>query len=577
MFFSQVVNVFEEIESISSRLEMTETLAYLLKDLSSYEAQIISYMALGSLDAVYKNRQFNIAKKGLIDCIAALLQTSSHEILSAVNTQGDIGLVIQTNWSGSCQGLTVEQVYKKLTEIAQISGNGSTELKQNKIIELLKTVDAVSAKYIVRIIMKTLRLGFSDMTLLDAFSWMYIGDKSVRKILEEAYNNCADLGLVVYTLKDQGIEAVQNMTCQVGIPIRPAAAERLKNAEEVIEKLGACVAQPKLDGFRLQIHLDKRGPEPIVKFYSRNLVDMSEMFPDVVQEVIKLPVETLICEGEAIGYDPSTDIFLPFQETVKRKRKHGIDEMSQDIPLHVYLFDLLLLDDQSILFDSHEQRRLKLHNIVEGQNSSSVFLIEELCVDNAKDLNNYFLESIGAGLEGLVVKRPNAVYQPGKRNSNWIKLKRQTGQKLGDTIDAVVLGYYFGQGKRAQFGIGAFLVGIFNPDEDRYESVAKVGTGLTDIEWIALKAKCDQIQVDHQLQNVCVARDLHPDVWVYPELVVVIRADDITQSPAHTAGIASGVGYALRFPRFMHYRTDKSGVDVTTSSEIKNLYESQFS
>lgn len=577
MLFSHMVDVFERIESMSSRLEMTEALASLLKDLTPYEAQIVSYMALGSLDAVYKNVQFNIAKKGLIECIASLLQVSSKDVLDNVNQQGDVGLVIQSSWNGACTGLSIEDIYKQLHDIAAISGSGSTELKQNKIVDLLKRVDSMSAKYIVRIMMKTLRLGFSDMTMLDAFSWMYIGNKSIRKILEEAYNNCADLGLVVYNLKDQGIDAIQNMKCQVGIPIRPAAADRLKNAEEVIEKLGACAAQPKLDGFRLQIHLDKTGDTPVVKFYSRNLVDMSEMFPDVVEEIVKLPVDNLICEGEAIGYDPSTDIFLPFQETVKRKRKHGIDEMSQDIPLRVYLFDLLFLNDTSVLFDSHEERREKLKQVVDDQASSNVFLIEEIFVDNAKDLNDYFLQSIGAGLEGLVVKRPDAVYQPGKRNSNWIKLKRQTGQKLGDTIDAVVLGYYFGQGKRAQFGIGAFLVGIFNPDEDRYESVAKVGTGLTDIEWVGLKAKCDKIAVDHQLQNVWVNKDLHPDVWVYPELVVVIRADDITQSPAHTAGITTGVGYALRFPRFMHYRTDKSGTDTTNSQEIKTLYDAQFS
>ena len=176
-----------------------------------------------------------------------------------------------------------------------------------------------------------------------------------------------------------------------------------------------------------------------------------------------------------------------------------------------------------------------------------------------------------------MVKRPDAHYQPGKRNFNWIKLKRHEVGQLTDTIDAVVLGYYAGRGKRASFGIGAFLVGFYNPATDTFETVAKIGTGLSDEEWVDLKKRCDHDAVDTQPHNVVCAPELAPDVWVAPTTVVIVRADEITQSPLHTAGrTKTELGFALRFPRFMGYSLDKLPTQATTVHELKELYRLQF-
>ncbi|MDP3788183.1 MAG: ATP-dependent DNA ligase [Candidatus Chromulinivorax sp.] len=577
MNFSRVAQLFEKIESTSSRLDKTQLLANILRDMSAEQAQMVTYLSMGDLYSSYQNIQFNIADKGLIEIIASLIGKTAADVEAQYKIAGDLGDVVQADWQGVDQGLSIVQVYDHLITTAKLSGNGSTELKLQNLVTLLKQLDGLSVKYVIRIITKSLRLGFSDMTLIDAFSWMEVGNKSLQDPIEYAYNVCADLGLVIYTLKRQGIAGVRNMTPQVGIPIRPAAAERLATPQEVIDKLGTCVAQPKLDGFRLQIHLDKRGPEPIVKFYSRNLIDMSAMFPDIVQDVITLPVQSLICEGEAIGYQVETDTFLQFQETVKRKRKHNIEQASQDIPLRVYLFDLLYLNGKSMLESTHQQRRIAMGDIVEKVENSDVFLIDEKVVSTGKELDDYFLQTIGAGLEGLVIKKQDAVYQPGKRNFNWIKLKRRTGQKLGDTIDVVVLGYYVGQGRRAGLGIGAFLVGVYNKEQDCYESVAKVGTGMTDLEFVDLKLRCDKVAIAGKMNNVNVAKSLYPDVWVNPEIVCEIRADDITKSPLHTAGKnGDALGFALRFPRFIKYRTDKSAQDTTSSTELAHLFEIQY-
>jgi DNA ligase-1 len=577
MKFSRVAQLFEKLETISSRVEKTKLLAALLAEMTPEQAQMVTYLSMGDLYASYKNLQFNIADKGLIEIIASLIEKSAEQVEQQYKISGDLGTVVQLDWQGQDQGLSIEQVYNHLVAVASIHGNGSTDIKLKSLVSLLEQLDGLSVKYVIRIITKSLRLGFSDMTLIDAFSWMTVGSKALQDPIEYAYNVCADLGLVVFTLKHDGIAGIKSMTSQVGIPIRPAAAERLATPQEVIDKLGTCVAQPKLDGFRLQIHLDKRGYEPIIKFYSRNLIDMSAMFPDLVQEIMQLPVQTLICEGEAIGYQESTDTFLQFQETVRRKRKHNIGQVADEIPLRVYLFDLLYLNGQSMLESTHEQRRNTLSQIVQAANQSDIFIIDEKIVSTGKALDEYFLQTIGAGLEGLVVKKLDALYQPGKRNFNWIKLKRRTGQKLGDTIDTVVLGYYVGQGRRAGLGIGAFLVGVYNPQLDCFESVAKVGTGMTDIEFIDLKMRCDKVAVDCKPANVIVAKSLWPDIWTNPQIVCEIRADDITQSPLHAAGKTDdSLGYALRFPRFVKYRIDKSASDATSSTELAHLYEIQY-
>jgi DNA ligase-1 len=382
--------------------------------------------------------------------------------------------------------------------------------------------------------------------------------------------------LIAQKLKTEGIKAVEKMSIQLGIPIRPAAAERLPTAQEIFEKIGPCIAQPKLDGFRLQIHIDNTVKKPKMLFFSRNLKNMSAMFPDLVKSLAALKVDTMICEGEAIGYDANTKTFLPFQETVKRKRKHGIDQASQEFPLKLFLFDLLYLNGKSLLDVPGEQRYTMLKKIVPAADNSPVACIEERKINSAHELEDYFKEVIHEGLEGLVVKRPNAIYQPGKRNFNWIKFKRTAQGELEDTIDAVVLGYYAGSGRRADFGIGAFLVGIYNKRQDHFETVAKVGTGLSDAQWIELRKKCDALKVPERPHNVECAKELYPDVWVFPEIVCEVFADEITRSPLHTAGkTVDHEGLGLRFPRFIQYREDKRPEDATSIAELKEMFEHQ--
>lgn len=578
MKFIEVASVFDLIESESSRIGMTKLLADLFKIATPNEASIISYMTLGDLNPVYIGTQFNFASKSMIKVLAKFLNKSESTIKAASLRLGDLGLLIQeSDIESPSVTLTLLEVESHLQQFIAISGDNSVQKKEEKLLDIFSLLDSLSIKYVIRIILGKLRLGFSDMTLLDAFSWMYTGDKSIRKDLEVAYNICVDIGMIVRVLKEDGLEKLKEGAIVPGIPIRPASADRLPSAKAIMKKLGECVAQPKLDGFRLQVHIDKTKMEPEIHFYSRNLQNMSAMFPDLKKAVLDLKVETLIAEGEAIAVDVQTGTFLPFQETVKRKRKHNIESVAQDFPLKLYFFDILYLNGKSLLHKSHEDRRKALLTIVSVKKEDTVFAIDEKKIKTSEELENYFEENISQGLEGLVVKKIDAIYQAGKRNANWVKLKRQETGHLDDTLDCVILGYYAGKGKRASFGIGALLVGLYNKKEDCFQTVAKIGTGLTDSGWKEIKVKCDSFKVENKPKNVDCVKTLYPDVWVSPEIICLIRADEITLSPSHTAGKTENEdGLALRFPRFMGYRPDKSANESTTIKELKDLYSIQF-
>lgn len=576
MHFSYLAHRFSLIERTSSRLEIMQLLAELFAMLSPLEARIVAYLVLGQMRPPFLGTAFNFAAKGMEYVAARLLHCSVAEVAVLIEQKGDWGDVVsQGTWQSTIE-LDIATVYAELERLEDISGSGSFDAKISFLVQLLRSVDPLSAGYIVRIVMQNLRLGFSDMTMLDAFSWMLQGDKKAKPLIERAYNLVADIGRIAQLLVAGGLSALKSISVEVGVPIRPAAAERLMTAEDIIAKVGPCFAQPKYDGFRLQVHscIDESGNR-VIKFFSRNLLDMSSMFPDLAQAFSCMPYRELICEGEALAYDEANGSYLPFQETVKRKRKHQVDMFAQDMPLRLVLFDILYRDGISYIDTPLDERYPILQESIGACQSSVLDVAEQVVCDSSFELESYFLANIGQGLEGIMAKRKNGIYQPGKRNFNWIKLKRIERGLLDDTIDTVVLGYYFGQGRRAAFGIGALLVGVYNKERDCFETIAKIGTGLKDHEWVAMKKTCDEEKVMQQPTDVTVAEGLFPDVWVAPRIVIVVRADEITRSPIHTAGATKFPGFALRFPRFLSIRSDKSAVDATTVQEIQELFAQQ--
>lgn len=570
MKFSQFASQLDKIEVTSKRLELVDLLADLFTHAMDDEIQPMVYLCQGRLAPFFIPLEIGMGEKLVAQAIGRAASQEAEKVVDKFAKLGDLGLVAQEFINTPDEGITVRQVFDRLQEIATTGGSGSISHKVELLSQLLSEVGPVGAKHLARIPIGALRLGIGDPTLLDAFSMAKAGNKSLRLRLERAYNETSDLGMIAHVLWQGGIEGVDKLRVSVGRPLRSQLTERLPTPSKVIEKLGTVAVQTKYDGFRVQIH--KQGQK--VEIYSRNLEDMTHMFPDIIEGVIQqTKAETAIFDGEAIAYNEDSGEFYPFQETTKRRRKHGVADAAQLLPLKAFIFDCLFVDGQPLLDLPYSQRLEKVADVIKpGQ---TLIVSQTEIVDNPDRLDVLLNEAITEGLEGLVVKRPNSPYQAGARNFNWVKLKRHSSGELNDTIDCVVLGYIYGKGKRTAFGAGALLVGVYDAVTDEFKSVSKIGTGLSDAEWQEIHARCDKIAT--QSQPARINSNITPSVWVEPEVVMEVLADEITRSPLHTAGKEGSMpGYALRFPRLVSFRDqDKQAEDATTVKELIQLYNQQ--
>ncbi len=567
MTFAELSKYFEKLESTSSRLALIDILSDLFKHSSKDEIEKIVYLTQGRIAPFFEATEIGMAEKTVAASIAASMGISKEEVLKRYSKLGDMGLAMQSLKSkikDQKSKITVDEVFEILKEIAKTSGEGTVEKRQTLLSDLLKKMDSLSAKFLVRIPLGNLRLGIGDPTILDGLALAKLGDKSKRKFLEGAYNRTSDLGLIAKTLWSEGLEAVEKLKVQVGKPIRSELCERLPNPEKVIEKMGTVDAQLKYDGFRVQIHKDGNK----VSMFSRNLENMTHMFPELIKATLEqVKAKTAILDTEALAYNPDSEEFLPFQETTKRRRRHGIEEMAKSLPLKAFVFDLLYKDGKSYIDEPLISRLDELKKTVKEDGVLIPTKHQE--VSDPKKLSIILEDAISKGLEGVVIKKLDSKYEAGGRNFNWVKLKRHSDGELQDTIDCVILGYIFGKGKRTAFGAGALLVGLYDEGKDEFVTVTRIGTGLTDEEWQSIKLRTKNLELKKKPARVNSL--ITPSVWVEPKIVIEVLADEITRSPLHTAG------YALRFPRLVSFRTsDKKPEDATSVKELIAMYRQQW-
>ncbi len=570
MTFDELGKYLERMEGTRSRNVLVQTLAELYAKASGDEVQPLTYLIQGRLAPFFEPIEIGMGEKLVMAAIGEAASRPATEVSKLFDKLGDLGLVAE-ELSGKAPaiGPSITDVHGQLMEIAGSSGAGSVEKKRTLFASLLRALDATSAKHLVRIALGRLRLGIGDPTVLEALSFAKKGDRSLRPILEAAYNRTSDLGLIAKTFWTDGEKGVGALKVTVGRPLRPQLAERLPNPEAVIKRLGPVAVQPKYDGVRVQIH--KQGSQ--VRVFSRNLEDYSLMFTELVSAAKKLADRNLILDGEAIGFNPESEEYLAFQQTASRRRRHGIEEAAASTPLVAFVFDVLYRNGKDLTSLAYAERYALLKNVLDD---SRVLLPTPLTqTDSADELTKTLLDNISKGLEGVVVKRMDSPYQAGARNFNWVKLKRTTSGQLNDTVDLVLLGYYYGKGKRTEFGLGALLAGVYDAEHDRFETITKIGTGLSDAGWRETRARADKLQVPERPARV--RSLLVPDVWLKPEVVVEVLADEITPGTNHTAGkVGDEPGYALRFPRIVSFRSgDKRPEDATTVKEIIEMYHQQ--
>ena len=573
MKFSELVKYFDKIQQNSSRLIITQILAELFNKLSPSEIEKVVYLLQGKVAPSYQGLDFGMAERTIIKAVISALNIERSYFEKEFKKSGDLGKTVEkfkyqyTSFEET--DLEIEKVFDSFYKIATSSGNGSQEIKMSLLSTLIRQLDSVSARFLVRIPTGDIRMGFSDMTILDSYSWMIKGDKSLRPMFQKAYHVSPELGFIGRLIKEKGFKELDKIEPVVFTPIIMMRAERMSSAKEILKQLGECLVESKFDGFRLQIHYQNGQ----VKLYSRNLEDVSFMYPDIVKGVKEgVNVKNAIFEGEAIGYNPKTKELLPFQETSTRKRKYGIEEKALSIPLKLFVFELLYLNGKNLINSQFSERRKLLESVINPSNNiekKTVVLAIQEKVSNEIRLEELFDKAVKNKLEGIIAKKIDGVYKPGAREWNWIKYKKSYSSKINDTVDCLVMGYDFGKGKRTNFGIGAFLVGVYDESKEIFVTIAKIGTGLTDEEWRRLKVKSQILKIKPKPNNYFINKLMDCDIWVEPKIVVEIKADEISKSPVHTAGLA------LRFPRLERFRDDKKPEESTTLNELEKMFQNQ--
>jgi len=578
MEFSILADAFYKMESTSKRLELTQFLVELFEKTPDDVISKIVYLLQGKLRPDFEGIELGVAEKLAIRSISKSSGIPVRRIEEEYRKNGDLGhaaaviLEQKTQTTFLVEDITIERVYETLFKIANLEGSHSQDMKMKYISSLLNDANPLEASYILKILLGTLRLGIAENTVMDALAITYSGKKENRKILQHAYNVSSDLGKVAEVIATKGLEGVEKFEIILFNPIRPMLADRVKSEKEAVEKMGnEFAAEYKLDGERVQLHIE--GDKVVL--FSRSLENISSYYPDIIEKIPKLiQGDNIILEAEVVAINENTGEFLPFQELMHRRRKYKIEKAVTRYPITVNFFDILYHNGKSCLELSYKERREKLEKNIKEDDFSKY--IPMCIVKNENEITDFMENSINAGSEGLMLKMLDKPYQAGSRGSHWLKLKREYQNELGDSLDLVVIGGYFGKGRRTG-NYGTLLLATYEEDDDEFTSICKVGTGFSDED-------LDQLyQILHPKvtikKNPRINSEMEADVWFEPELVIEVVASDITLSPIHKAArdkIRKDTGLALRFPKFTgKIRIEKAAEDASTNEEIITLYKGQ--
>ncbi|AJM92331.1 ATP-dependent DNA ligase [Nitrosopumilus piranensis] len=578
MEFSVLADAFNKMESTRKRLELTQYLVELFEKTPQEVISKIVYLLQGKLRPDFEGIELGVAEKLAIRAISKSSGIPIKKIEEEYRKGGDMGhaatiiLEQKTQTTFLVEDITVERVYETLFKIAKLEGNRSQDMKMKYISSLLNDASPLEASFILKILLGTLRLGIAENTVMDALAIAFSGNKENRKVLEHAYNVSSDLGKVAEILANDGLEGVEKFKIILFNPIRPMLADRVKSEQEAIEKMGEeFAAEYKLDGERVQLHIE--GDKVVL--FSRSLENISSYYPDIIEKIPKaIQAENIILEAEAVAVNENTGEFLPFQELMHRRRKYKIEKAVTQYPITVNLFDILYCNGKSCLELDYKERREKMEKVV--KEDEFVKHIPMAIVKNENDIEDFFENSINAGSEGLMLKMLDKPYQAGSRGSHWLKLKREYQNELGDSLDLVVIGGFFGKGRRTG-SYGTLLLATYEEDEDTFTSICKVGTGFSDEDLDQLyQILSPKVTIK---KNPRIDSEMEADVWFEPELVIEVVASEITLSPIHKAArdkVRKGAGLALRFPKFTgKMRVEKMAEDASTNEEIITLYQGQ--
>jgi DNA ligase 1 len=571
-----VAEAYRDLERSSGRIVLIERLAELFRQTPDELVPTVALLCQGQIAPDFAGVELGMAERLAARAVAQAVGTTSEQVLAGAREVGDLGLTAEQLLAeldpARAAALEVGTVFDGLHEVARAEGEGSQGRKLGGMVGLLERATPLEARYLIRTVTGSLRLGIGTATILDALAEVHAGGRKQRLILERAYNICSDLSMVAATLVSGGLAEVERMEVRAGNPVRPMLAQRMSESAEILAKLGGtCAAEYKYDGIRVQAH---RTADGVLELYTRRLDRVSTQFPEVVELLDKsLGPREAILEGEVVAADPASGELRPFQDVMFRRRKYGIAEATKDFPVSMFCFELLYADGTDLTRLPYLERRARLAEAITPSPRLRLATAEQ--VSDEATLEATFEQAVAEGCEGLICKSvdPTAQYQAGARGWQWIKLKRDYRSELTDTLDLVVVGGLAGRGRRAGM-YGALLLAVYDPAGERFQTICKCGTGLSDAELAGLPARLAPLaraQRPARVDSLWAA-----DVWFEPTLVVEVLAAELTLSPHHTAGwglLKEDAGLALRFPRFTgRWRDDKAPTDATTVEEAITMY-----
>lgn len=628
--YSVLCKTLSEIEAISSRLEIQSKLTKLFRlCLLKYPKDLITlvYLSSNSVAAAYECVELGIGDSILIKAIGEASGTNPAIIKKKYEADGDLGTVAMTakgkqstlGFGIKPKPLLAHEVLTVLREIANTTGSKSQQWKANKIKGLLVRVQEKSeSKYIIRALQGKLRIGLAQSTVLTSLSHSVMLSGPVKEtddkiqdltqdaknvknnslaletrlesavnIVKKAYSEVSSFDALVDALVTVPLSQLnKECTLRPGMPVEPMLAKPTKSIQEVLKRLNGkrFTCEFKYDGERAQVHMDKKG---VTKVFSRSLLDTSEKYPEVplyVKEAcVASGVDSFVLDTEVVAYNRETKQFVPFQILSTRKKTETSDEEAK-VKVIVQAFDLMYLNGESLLDRTLSERRdlLKKHfKVVDGKFQFATSL------DHKEDGDTTMLEefldtAVKSQCEGLMVKTldENATYQPSYRSLNWLKLKKDYLEGMGDSVDLVPIGAYHGRGKRT--GVyGAYLLACYDVDSEEYQSVCKIGTGFSDEDLKTLSAGLNEHIIPEKSTQYNVCSTLDCDVWFDACQVWEVKAADLSKSSTHKGAVdktgEAGRGIGLRFPRFERVRDDKRPDQATTSDQILDMYYAQDS
>ena len=550
MRYYELIRVYNEIRSKSGRLDKVEIISKFIKNLKDDELKEIIYLLQGRVFADNDARKTGVNEKIVIKALSIISGENEKEIEKIWSKKGDLGEISEELINKKKQSalfekkLDVEKVINNIKKLSESMGEGAVNRKLQLINELLSNSNGEEAKYITRTLLENLRIGTQEGVIRDSIASAF--DKKVEDI-QKANDLLNDYGEVAIKAKNNDLE---NVDLKIGKPVKVMLAVIFTSVEESFEALGEKVqVEEKLDGFRVIIHKDKN-----VKLFTRNLEDVTNQFPDVVEIIKEIKEDKFILDSEVVGYDKKTGKYLPFQNiSIRIKRKYDIEKMGEEYPVEINVFDILYYK-KNLMDTKLKERREVLEKIIK-EKKGKIKLTKKIISDNKKEIEKFFENALKNGREGIMVKNLDSLYKPGRYVNGWGKLK-----KILEPLDLVIVKAEYGTGKRAG-SLTSFTLSC--KDKDNYLEVGKVSTGV--------KEKDDELTYAEltKLLKPLIIREHEKMIDVKPKIILEIGYEEIQKSSAYTSG------YALRFPRVLRLRNDKDLNEINTIKDVEKIYNSQ--